>query len=195
MQPLVPQRSQENVASSATSDEDDRALVARFLLRRREADFRRLYRRHTPAMISLARHAARGGGPSAEDVVQEAWVRAVRALPSFEWRSSLRSWLGGIVVNVVREHRRAAAREVTAMDEESQAIDWTDPIVRIAMADVLRDLPSGFRSVLTLHDLGGFTHEEIGALLGIDPGTSKSQLSRARRSVRDRLGRDFDWKG
>lgn len=173
---------------------EDRELVASFLTDRAESRFRKLYRRHTPRMLRLARRLSFDGIPNAEDVVQEAWVRAVRAMPGFEWRSSLSAWLGGIVVNIAREHRRASERGLLEPSATDAVLDL-DPLVALRLRQAIDQLPPGFRAVLSLHDFAGFTHQEIGAILGIDAGTSKSQLARARSRVRDLLGEDFMGQG
>ncbi len=125
-------------------------------------------------------------GRHAEDVVQETWVRAVSALGGFSWRSSLRTWLLGIAVNCCREVLRSAGRE--AASAETPAVEPAGPPgqgpERIDLERAIRELPDGYREVFILHDLEGLTHEEIGGRLGIDAGTSKSQLSRARRALR-----------
>jgi RNA polymerase sigma-70 factor, ECF subfamily len=177
-------------------EETDRRLVTAFLRKRGERSFRELYRRHTPRMLRLGRRLAGGGAGNAEDIVQEAWVRAVSVLDRFAWRSSLGTWLGGFVVHVAQEHRRFARSEAAASppagEDEEAVSDWADPVTLIALDGALRDLPPGFRSVLALHDVGGFTHAEIAELLGIEIGTSKSQLARARDRLRSRLNPDID---
>ncbi len=95
---------------------DDHALVERFLRARGEDAFRALYRAHTPALYALALRLTGGDQGEAEDLVQESWVRAVRALSSFRGRSALRSWLCGLLVNVRRERIRADWRTVDAPD-------------------------------------------------------------------------------
>jgi len=175
---------------SAEQDVDvDRVLVRAFVESRSEETFRRLYRRHTPNMLRLGQRLSWNGEGLAEDAVQEAWVRAARLLPRFEWRSSLGSWLGGIVVNVVRELRRAggggALNGVVPEDFDVAADKWLDPVETIAVAEAVRELPEGYRTVIALHDIAGFTHAEIASILGIDPGTSKSQLARARARLRE----------
>lgn len=177
------------MASAEQDIEVDRVLVRTFVESRSEETFRRLYRRHTPAMLRLGQRLSWSGESIAEDAVQEAWVRAARLLPRFEWRSSLGSWLGGIVVNVVLELRRASGKGVMngAMPEDFDAADdsWFDPVETIAVANAVRELPEGYRTVVALHDIAGFTHSEIATILGIDPGTSKSQLARARTRLRE----------
>lgn len=171
--------------------ESDRQLVRSFLDRRDEASFRALYRRHSPRMFSLARLTVRSLSlADAEEVMQEAWVRAARDLPRFEWRSSLSSWLCGILINVCRESVRREIRERVrddGLERLEQLSPGTDPIDIVMLGEALDQLPAGYRKVVVLHDVGGFTHEEIGEILAIDPGTSKSQLSRARARLRLRL--------
>ncbi len=125
-------------------------------------------------------------GRYAEDVVQESWLRAASALGRFSWRSSLRTWLLGIAVNCCREVFRSASRDVA--NAGTPAVDPGSPPSqgpeRIDLERAIRELPDGYREVFILHDVEGLTHEEIGGLLGIGVGTSRSQLSRARRALR-----------
>jgi len=178
------------MAVPVPADAADRALVESFLARRGEAAFLALYRRHTPALLGLASRL--GGRPprEAEDLVQEAWLRAAPALSGFRWESSLRTWLSGFVVNVWREARRALPREEPAPESlpEQQAATFA-AAERIDLERAVGELPDGYRAVLVLHDVEGFTHEEIAGQLAIEPGTSKSQLARARRALRARLSR------
>ena len=148
-----------------------------------EESFRVLYRRHAPAMFGLAVRLTRERA-DAEDALQEAWLRATGAFSRFEWRSSLRSWLCGYVVNCARE----ALRRRSPQGDVSEEGDAQDPGVRLDLDAALASLAPGHREVLLLHDVLGFTHEEIAAMLGVEPGTSKSQLFRARGILRLRLG-------
>jgi RNA polymerase sigma-70 factor (ECF subfamily) len=146
-----------------------------------------LYARHTPALFALACRLLQADGPDPEDVVQETWLRAVRQLARFDWRSSLRTWLAAILINCCREAWRSAGVTMTsALEDVEQPTE--DPHARLDVEHALATLAPGYRSVVVLHDVEGYTHEEIAERLGIDPGTSKSQLSRARRVLRGRLG-------
>jgi RNA polymerase sigma-70 factor (ECF subfamily) len=168
---------------------DDRALVRRFLRSGSEASFRALYRAHTPALYGFALRLARGDPHAAQDIVQEAWVRAIRKLDEFRWRSSLKTWLHAVALNV---HREGLRRRTTAErhDHETQHRFTVirgagEPALDIEQA--ISELPDGQREVLIMHDIEGYTHREIATLLDIAEGTSKSQLSRARAAVRARL--------
>jgi RNA polymerase sigma-70 factor (ECF subfamily) len=165
---------------------DDFALVERFLRARSEDAFRALYRAHTPGLYALAMRLTGGDRSEAEDLVQESWVRALLALPSFRAQSALRSWLCGLLVNVRRGRIRADWRTVDAPD--------IDPVVETAGPDDALDLeraigalPEGARDVYVLHDVYGYTHREIADMLGVVEGTSKSQLTRARTLLRSAL--------
>lgn len=164
----------------------DRALVQSYLRQRGERAFRQLYRRHTPALYRFA--VLRVGQPAAEEVVQETWVRAARQLQAFQWRSSLRSWLTGITLNCCRE----SSRKRTHSDSEiplPDPIHANSPTLGLDLARALATLPERAREVVLLHDVQGFTHLEVGEALGIEAGTSKSQLSRARATLRAALDR------
>jgi RNA polymerase sigma-70 factor (ECF subfamily) len=119
----------------------------------------------------------------AEDAVQESWIRAAGSLGRFRWQSTLRTWLFGIAVNCCREIVRDRGPQADSLDKEA-----AQPISHVADLEALiRRLPAGCREVLVLHDIEGYTHEEIGALIGIAAGTSKHQLFRARGKLREWL--------
>lgn len=171
----------------------DRELVARYLDRRDEPAFRALYRAHTPYLYALAFRLLGDRGADAEDAIQEAWVRAAARLAGFDGRSTLRTWLAGIVVNCCREQRRrAAVRRTEELPPELPAGAADRPPndpgdARVDLDRALRELPEEQRRVLVLFDLAGYSHHEIHGLLGIAEGTSKSRLSAARRALRERL--------
>ncbi len=178
---------------------DDRALAAKVARSGDEAAFRALYRRHTPALYRLALRLGGGDEPWAEELVQRAWVRAVEGLPSFGWRSALSTWLGGIAINCARElWREGRTRNEADMQELATRLTLADsagPVDdRIDLDRAIERLPHGYRQVFVLHDVEGYTHEEIGAVLGIEAGTSKSQLSHARRRLRAALD-PAAWRG
>lgn len=170
-------------AADARDVGDVRAICARG----DERAFRSLYRRHAPALYAFACRLMGGESPDVEDILQDAWLRASRALADFRWRSSLRTWLSSIVLNCCRERWRARGEPVEVAPDAAVS---TDPGLRVDIEAALAALPAGYRAVLVLHDIEGFTHEEIAERLGVAPGTSKSQLFHARRAVRARLSGD-----
>lgn len=170
-------------------DTPDRVL-AQAVMDGHEPSFRTLYRRHTPAVFRVVVRMLGDSAPDAEDMVQDAWVKAVRALPGFRWESSLRTWLSGIAINRTREYLRKVGRR---LDDQPLPLlgaptrpDPTDQ--RMDLEAALTTLPDGYRTVLLLHDWEGFTHPEIADHLEIAVGTSRSQLFHARRALRLALG-------
>jgi RNA polymerase sigma-70 factor (ECF subfamily) len=163
---------------------NDRALAAAFLKTRSEAAFRALYARHASVVWGFARRLLPGREADAEDVLQEVWLRALRALPAFRWDSSLRSWLCGIAVNCARERWRERPFEQV---EASVAAPTEPRETEIDLGRALERLSEGYREVVLLHDVMGYTHEEIAEILDIEAGTSKSQLSRGRAALRTLL--------
>jgi RNA polymerase sigma-70 factor (ECF subfamily) len=139
-------------------------------------------------MYALALRNAGGDVAVAEDVVQESWVRAVERWDTFRGDAERKTWLCGFVVRVGWERART---DITAdADTEPAGVPderLTGVFDRLDLERAIRALPSGFRQVLVLHDVEGYAHNEIAALLGIVPGTSKSQLARARRALRAAL--------
>jgi RNA polymerase sigma factor (sigma-70 family) len=180
-----------NQADRQTGPEPpDRDLVGTFLAGRTEEGFLALYRRHTALLYRFSVRCLSGSRASAEDAVQETWLRAVRALPQFEWRCALSTWLVGIAQRVCMEASRDSARLLTfdpAQEIDEPAAFAADAASLLDIERLLAALPPGYRAVLTLHDIEGFTHDEIAAALGIEPGTAKSQLFRARRAAREWL--------
>ncbi len=116
-------------------------------------------------------------------------MRAVRHLTLFRGQSAFRTWLTGIALNCYREWRRRHARELTASDADLQAAPGSASDDLAAIRQALAGLTAEHREVIVLHDIEGYTHDEIAAALEIEAGTSKSRLSRARRAFRER------WRG
>jgi RNA polymerase sigma-70 factor (ECF subfamily) len=147
-----------------------------------ERAFRELYRRHTSAMYAMALRLLARNTADAEDAVQESWMRAVRGIASFRGDSTLRTWLVGITVRCALEISRRRARQVaTVTDGETVR---APELARLDLEAALAALADGYREIVVLHDVHGYTHAEIAGLLGIDQGTSRSQLSRARQILR-----------
>jgi RNA polymerase sigma-70 factor (ECF subfamily) len=168
-----------------TDQRSDRELAQLVVGQGDEDAFRALYRRHNPTVYRFVLRMVGGDTAEAEDIMQETWLRAARALGRFRWESALSSWISGIALNRVREMARKKKRSLVEVEGE-----WEMPVApqdsgkRIDLERALELLPPGFRTVLVLHDVEGFTHQEIGNQLGITDGTSKSQLHGARKAMR-----------
>ena len=132
-----------------------------------------------------------GDEDEAQDYAQEAWIRAIRALPTFRGDARFSTWLHRIAVNsalqAVRKAKTRRMRDSLAPEVISVAPLGGDVLLRRRLEEALEVLPDGMRKVLILHDVEGYTHEEIGEALGVTSGTSKSQLFKARAKMRRML--------
>ena len=183
--PEVTHSEEVTLPGDARSDEDTR-LVARYLATRDEESFRLLFRRHSPGLRRLALRLLGGDHGAADDVLQDAWIRAATGLSAFRFESALRTWLCGIVINCCREARRRRRPEEALEADELPAPAFSASSA-LDLERVVVGLAEGYREVLVLHDVMGYTHREIASRLGIEEGTSKSQLFLARRALRRRL--------
>ncbi len=151
------------------------------------AAVRRLYEAHAERVYAVVRRIV-ADRASAEDVAQEVWLRALRGLGSFRGESRFTTWLHRIAVNGalqrLRQRKRAAGREVPIPISLADVRRAPDPLLSVRLERALDRIPDRMRAVLVLHDVEGFTHEEIGEMLGVTAGTSKSQLFKARAKMR-----------
>ena len=153
--------------------------------------FEQLYRTHLPRVNSLVRRMA--GGRDADELTQDVFVRVWQKLGTFRGDSSFTTWLHRLAVNVVIERFRAdSVRRQRLHDGEEIFESLSGPSqsrdLPMDFEAALERLPDGAREIFVLHDVEGYKHHEIGALLGISPGTSKAQLHRARMRLRRHLG-------
>ncbi len=144
-------------------------------------------------------HALRIVGPGdAEEVAQEAFIRVFRGLPKFRGEAALGTWIYRLAVNAALSHRGRRANLPTlshrdgedgGMVERAAAAppETGDGALRRQLERALAVLPVGYRTVIVLHDVEGLEHEEVAAILGCHPGTSKSQLHKARARLRETL--------
>jgi RNA polymerase sigma-70 factor (ECF subfamily) len=180
-----------------TWDESDRRASERRLVQQAQAGdlvaFERLYRENERKVFALCLRLS-SNAALAEELTQEVFVRAWRKLSTFRGDSAFSSWLYPMTVNVAlserRSRRRREARIVTTDDSVSleRAGAPATPEAGFDLEKAMAALPPGARAVFVLHDVEGRTHEEIAAMLDLAPGTSKAQLHRARRLLREALG-------
>ncbi|MBW3660701.1 MAG: RNA polymerase sigma factor [Gemmatimonadetes bacterium] len=150
---------------------------------------RAVYDRHADRVWAVVRRIA-GDDATAEDWAQEAWIKVFHALPSFRGEARISTWIHRIAVNVALDGRRRLSvrpiGDAEPLPDEGLAhpIDPGKMVDRIALERAIDRLPDGMREVLVLHDVEGYTHAEIGTSLGVAPGTSRSQLFKARAKLR-----------
>ncbi|MCG8469091.1 MAG: sigma-70 family RNA polymerase sigma factor [Gemmatimonadetes bacterium] len=146
-----------------------------------------LYELHARRVYTVVRRLV-GDDHLAEDLSQEAWVRAFEKIHLFRGESAFGTWLYRLATNVALNRLRRSSKRSTVeagadLPRVSRAQD--DVVVtRRVLTRALDQLPPGYRNVLVLHDVEGWTHEEIARSLNCSPGTSKSQLHKARARMR-----------
>lgn len=156
--------------------------------------FEALYRQNIGRIYALCLRLA-GDAATAEECAQEAFITAWQKLEDFRGESAFSSWLYRIAVNTVmgsfrRQGRRDRhVRPVEDGEWERIPDDIADTGVGMDLEAAIAALPEGARTIFVLHDVEGHRHEEIAAMTGIAVGTSKAQLHRARRLLRERLER------
>lgn len=161
-----------------------------------EAALRALWVAHAPRIDAVVRRLV-GDPDQAADIAQEVWIQIFRALPSWRGDSQFSTWAHRIAVNrtlnALRSVRRLAKLEVV-MEDDTVAVD-DDPdrsFLAQSIDEAVQQLSPGARAVFVLHDVEGYTHEEIAQELGITSGGSKSQLFKARAKLRRLLAHLVD---
>lgn len=152
--------------------------------------FERIYRRHVDRIHSLARRMT--GPADADEATQDVFVRAWEKLSLFRGDAQFGTWLYRLAINLLLARRGSAAKydarygggDPTVLPLSARR---DRPDLRMDFEQAIERLPAGARQVLVLHDVEGYTHEEIARLLEVSVGTTKSQLHRARMTMRQYL--------
>lgn len=172
---------------------DDDARLARCAAMADVSAFEQLYRRHYRRVHGVIVRLVGQAGARAEDLTQEAFVRAWQALPAFRFESAVSTWLHRLAVNTaLMELRSRRSRPWQEDDDALQSVATPDTAGHAVLGRDLEravaSLPPRARAVLVLHDVEGWKHEEIAGELGMAVGSSKAQLHRARSLLRARIG-------
>jgi RNA polymerase sigma-70 factor, ECF subfamily len=154
--------------------------------------FERLYRTHVSRVHTLVRRML--DADEADDVTQDVFIRAWQKLSTFRGESAFGTWLHRLAVNVVLARRKTVGIERGRFISEEEPLQGlkskpVTPELSMDFEEALASLPEGARQVFVLHDVEGYRHEEIARMLGVVPGTSKSQLHHARMALRRHLER------
>ena len=171
-------------------------LLIRRALDGDERALRQLWSQHSPHIDAVIRRLV-GDPDEAADIAQEVWIQIFRALPSYRGDSQFGTWAHRIAVNrtlnALRRTRRIAKSE-TDIEDDTIAVehDSERALLAASIEEAAGQLSPGARTVFMMHDVEGFTHEEIARELGITPGGSKSQLFKARAKLRRLLAHVVD---
>lgn len=153
--------------------------------------FESLYREHVGRVHALCLRMC-GDASRAEELTQDVFVRAWSRLGSFRGDAAFGTWLHRIAVNAVLQKRRSDRRREARVEtretlELEMPVTRERPAERIDLERAVATLPDGARAVFLLHDVHGYKHHEIAEMMGLAVGTTKAQLHRARRLLREVL--------
>lgn len=170
----------------------DSTLVARCVAGEADA-FKELYDAHATRLYNLAYRMA-DTAAEAEDLLQEIFLHAFRKLSTYRGESTLGTWLYRLAVNLCLDHLRSRQgkmeRATVGLENERgetvrPAAQRADPVVqRLDLERAIQQLPASYKAAFLLHDVEGFEHHEVGEMLGIAEGTSKSLVHKARLRIR-----------
>jgi RNA polymerase sigma-70 factor (ECF subfamily) len=167
---------------------DDRTLIAATVAGDRRSA-RMLYERHVQRVHRLVARLCRDE-ELARDLVQDTFIRAFKALPEFRGDAAFTTWLHrvavSVTINAMRSHKKAIARfeSLDEMEHVARPVREADPDLKAQLKSALDALPEQLRLTVMMHDVEGYTHGEIGTMLGVAEGTSKARLFEARAKLR-----------
>ena len=150
-----------------------------------------LYKRFSPKMYAVCLRYA-GNGDDAQDILQDGFIKIYKNLARFRSEGSFEGWIRRIFVNTSIEHLRRKTYLKPISEKEENIIPYKEKSVldKLGEKDIMnliKELSPGYRTVFNLYVVEGYTHKEIGDILGISEGTSKSQLARARMILQDKV--------
>jgi len=149
-----------------------------------------LYTKYAPAMFAICLRYA-SDYHTAEDLLQEGFIKVFGKINSFRGEGSFEGWMKRVFINTSIEYfRKSSTYRFVKLDEGYQvkiSPKATEKLFRDDLIEVIQTLPSGYRNVFNLYVIDGYNHNEIANLLNISVGTSKSQLARARNSLKNKI--------
>jgi RNA polymerase sigma factor (sigma-70 family) len=151
-----------------------------------------LYRRFAPKMYAVCLRYA-NNTDDAQDLLQEGFIKVYKNLHRFRAEGSFEGWVRRVFVNTSIEHFRKKSAQLSSVSEkeentiEDADITALDSLAEKDIINIVQELSPGYRTVFNLYVVEGYAHKEIGELLGISEGTSKSQLARAKAILQKKV--------
>ncbi|WP_262889838.1 RNA polymerase sigma factor [Paraflavitalea devenefica] len=151
-----------------------------------------LYRRFAPKMYAVCLRYANNTN-DAQDLLQEGFIKVYKNLHRFRAEGSFEGWVRRVFVNTSIEHFRKKSAQLSSVSEreentiEDADITALDSLAEKDIINIVQELSPGYRTVFNLYVVEGYSHKEIGQLLGISEGTSKSQLARAKSILQKKI--------
>ena len=152
---------------------------------------RMLYDKYSPSMLGLCRRYVRGEQES-EDIMINGFMKVFSKIGSYEGKGSFEGWMKRIMINealgYLRKNRSMYLEtDIDKIEKEPNLEKLESELETKDLFKMISELPSGYRTIFNLYAIEGYSHKEIGELLGINENTSKSQLSRARKHLQRKL--------
>lgn len=163
----------------------DYKTLVKDCLKQRPAAQRQLYEHFAPPMFAVCYRYAKSVKDS-EDILQEGFIKVYKNLAQYRFEGELGAWIRRVMVTTALNYlkrNRKYQHDLSFEDLPLHPVSDDNPVVKIEakeLADLIRQLPTGFQTIFNLYAIEGYTHPEIAGMLGISDGTSKSQYSRAR---------------
>ncbi len=170
----------------------DEELI-RGCIREDESSQRELFHRYAGKMLGVCQRYARNS-MDAEDIVQDAFIKVFDKIKQFKSEGSFEGWIRKIVVNtalkkytVIRYDKEVSGFEITDRNENATEATAFSHLNEKDLLMLINNLPDGYRLIFNLYVIEGYQHEEIADMLGIQPGTSRSQLVKARNMLKNKI--------
>jgi RNA polymerase sigma-70 factor (ECF subfamily) len=173
--------------------DSDRQLIEKVLKKDPKAQ-EAMYRRFAPKMYGVCLRFARNS-MEAEDILQEGFIKIFTFLKDYRHEGSFEGWIRKTFVNTAINFYRRKSKELleVSIQQHDMSIPFNPSIIENLSAnellELIQELPPGYRLVFNLNVIEGYTHKEIATLLGISENTSKSQLSRARATLQNKINK------
>ena len=157
-----------------------------------------LYKKFSPKMYAICLRYA-GNTDDAQDLLQEGFIKVYKNLDKFRSEGSFEGWMRRVFVNTSIEHFRRKVNLNSITENEEKGIEdstWNvlDSLAEKDIIQLITELSNGYRTVFNLYVVEGYSHKEIGDMLGISEGTSKSQLARAKMILQKKVNLFLDEK-
>ena len=167
--------------------------LIRGCLREEAACQKELFNRYASRMLGVCNRYARNSG-DAEDILQDAFIKVFDKIRQFKFEGSFEGWIRRIVVNTAlkkyslrRYEKEVSGYEIKDRDESGMEPSAYSHLTQKELMELINNLPDGYRLIFNLYVIEGYQHDEIAAMLGIQPGTSRSQLVKARSMLQKQL--------
>ena len=170
----------------------DEELI-RGCIKENESSQREVFQKYAGKMLAVCQRYARNT-MDAEDIVQDAFIKVFDKIHQFKSEGSFEGWIRKIVVNtalkkytVIRYEKEVSGYEVKERDESTMEASAYSQLTEKEVLGLINNLPDGYRMIFNLFVIEGYQHEEIAEMLKIQPGTSRSQLVKARNMLKNQI--------